>query len=415
MRCGFAPFHLSNATVRRGIVVMAGVLAASSFVLSLGSTLYVGGHDTQLPLPFAVVAHMPIIDGLLSTRFALYTALFGAAVVAMGLDELHTLLVSSSVSSGHPRWTGVMAVGVTMALAVVVSVPLLPAHTQPASRTNVPTFFSSTFAEHDVQPGSTVLTYPYPDAPVFPGSTFGFSYSPRYQAVNDALLDQAESGMRFKLIGGYGWRPEGTHNSISPSLLEPTSLKDLFDFAFYGVTTRPEQGAALTTGNLTPEIRLFLKRHHVNTVIVLPVGQDPSTATKALTAALGAPTHVGGVAEWSSVQHLLTTVSPVVYRVTAPPPVTQVVQPKAGAQVGGLQYLVANAAGSLGIKSVVFDLSSKGSAETEICRAVRFQFGWICDWNTATMPNGTYTLQSIATDTSGQVTRSRGVAVHVRN
>ena len=125
------PFILTVGLVvvllrRRGIVVMAGVLAASSFVLSLGSTLYVGGHDTQVPLPFAVVAHVPIIDGLLSTRFALYTALFGAAVVAMGLDALHARLASSSVSSGRSRRTGVIGVAVTLALAVVVSVPLLP-------------------------------------------------------------------------------------------------------------------------------------------------------------------------------------------------------------------------------------------------------------------------------------------------
>ena len=193
-------------------------------------------------------------------------------------------------------------------------------------------------------------------------------------------------------------------------------MKDLFDFAFYGVTTRPGQAEALTTGDLTAEIRMFLKRYGVTTVIVLPVGRDPSTATKALTAALGAPKHVGGVVEWSSVQHLLTTVSPVVYRITAPPPVTQLVRPTANAQVGGLQYLVASAAGSLGIKSVVLDLSGKGSAETEICRAVRFEFGWICRLNAATIPNGTYTLESVATDTSGQVTREpRVLAVHVRN
>ncbi len=415
------PFILAVGLVvlllrRRGIVVMAGVLAASSFVLSLGSTLYVGGHDTHVPLPFAVLAHMPIIDGLLSTRFALYTALFGAGVVALGLDTVYARVANSGVSSGRSRWlTGVIAVGVTLALGVVVSVPLLPTSGQSATRTKVPSFFSSSVLAHDVPLGSTALAYPYPDAPVFPGSTFGFSYSPRYQAVNDAFLDQAEAGMRFKLIGGYAWIPEDSYNSIGPSLLTPTSVKDLFDFAFYGVTTRPGQGEALTTGHLTVDIRLFLKRYHVATVIVLPVGRAPSIVTKAFTAALGAPNYFGGVAEWSAVQHLLTTVSPAVYRFTGPPPVTKLVRPTAGAQVGGTQYLVANASAALGIKTVALDLSSQGSAETEICRTVRFKFGWICAWNTATVPNGIYTLRSVATDTSGQVTRSRGETVHVRN
>jgi hypothetical protein len=250
---------------------------------------------------------------------------------------------------------------------------------------------------------------------VFPGNTYGFSFAPRYQAVNDALLDQAGSGFGFRVIGGYGWRPAGTSDSISPSLLEPASIKDLFDFAFYGVTTRPGQAEALTSTNLSTQIVSFLKENDVSSVFVLPVGRKPGTVTNALTAAIGAPRHSGGLAVWFNVQHRLRTVSPNTFRVTGSPPITTLVKPVTGSQVHGSQYLLANASDDLGVKSVMFELSGQASVATDICRGVQFQYGWICGWNSTTVPNGTYTMRSVVTNTVGQVTRSTGVLVHVEN
>ena len=105
------PFVLTVGLVtvllrRRGIVAMAGALAAISFVLSLGSALYVDGHDTHVPLPFAILANLPIVDGLLSVRFALYTGFFGAAVVAIGIDALHLRVANSLYTSGSSRERG---------------------------------------------------------------------------------------------------------------------------------------------------------------------------------------------------------------------------------------------------------------------------------------------------------------------
>ena len=80
---------------RRGIVLLAGAMTLVSLILSLGSTLYVGGHDTHLPLPFVVLVHLPLTQGFLSTRFSLYTILFGAAIVAIGIDALHQRMVTS--------------------------------------------------------------------------------------------------------------------------------------------------------------------------------------------------------------------------------------------------------------------------------------------------------------------------------
>ena len=400
---------------RRGIVAMAGTLAAIALVLSLGSTLYVDGDDTHVPLPFAVLAHLPFFDGLLALRLVLYTALFGGAVVSIGLDTLYRRIVSSGSAVRSSTRRRVLAIGVALAVTAVIAIPLLPAHAQPATPSATPAFFTSPAAGHDIPAGSTVLAYPYPDAPVFPGSTLGYSYSPRYQDINDVLLDQAASGVRFKLIGGYGWRRDGDTDSLSPSVLFPTSVNDLFDFAYYGVTTRPGQAANLVGGHLTTDLRSFLRHYGVSTVIVLPVGSHPAAVTAALVTALGAPSHRGGVDAWFDVQRLLTAVSPTEsFRISAPPAVTKVVRPPAGASLSGHQYLVASASAALGVGKVQFEISGNGRSEM-VLNSSRFPFGWIGSWDTVTVPNGTYTLRSRVTDATGAVTVSAGVVVRVRN
>ena len=282
-----------------------------SFLLSLGSSLYIAGHDTHVPLPFLLLAHVPLVQGLLSTRFALYTAMFGSALMAIGTDALRLRVAEIRVWPVLSlRKRKIIAVIVSLAVVVAVALPQLPLHAQTSSPSEVPAFFGSALAKREIPAGSTVLTYPYSDNPVFPGTALDFSYSPKYQGVNDALLDQAGSGFGFKLIGGYGWRPVGAANSISPSELAPAAVKDLFDYAFYGVTTRPGQAQALATNKLTAQIVTFLKKNDVESVFVLPVGHKPSTVANALSAAIGAPRRSGGVTAWFNVQHRLRTVMP---------------------------------------------------------------------------------------------------------
>ena len=50
--------------------------------------------------------------------------------------------------------------------------------------------------------------------------------------------------------------------------------------------------------------------------------------------------------------------------------------------------------------------------------ATATEYGWLCLWNASTVPNGTYTLQSVATDTGGDVgtsPTSPGVTIVVDN
>jgi hypothetical protein len=401
---------------KRGIVLLAGALTIISLILSLGSTLYVGGHDTHLPLPFIVLAHLPLAQGILSTRFSLFTILFGSAIVAIGIDVVHRRVVTSRyLGRIAMRWREVAAIGVSMTIALIVALPTLPSRQQPTSATDAFPLFSSLEASKNIPDGSAVLSYPYPNTPVFPGSTVGFSYSQRYQSVNDVMLDQAVSGMHFRLIGGYGWRPSGTsYGSPDSSVLRPQSVRDLFDLEFYGVTTRSGQAELLVTSNLVADLREFVEKHDVDTVVVLPVGQHPATVTKFLTSAIGEPSHVKGAMVWFDVKRRLRTVAPgAVLPFVSASPVTHVVTPASDEQLEGHQYLVAIASATLGINKVVFHITGEGRNLVE--NAATFPYGWLGRWNTTTVPNGTYTVHSVAYGVTGQVTTSPGVVVRVRN
>ena len=249
---------------RRGIVQLAAAMTVISLILSLGSTLYIGGHDAYIPLPFLVLVHLPLTQGFLSTRFSLYTILFASAIVAIGLDALHQRVGTSLRLAGiGRRRRELVAAGVTMTTAFVIAIPMLPLQQQVSSPTGASPFFSSLEATRKVPDGAAVLGYPYSGVPVYPGTLVGFSFSPRYQSVNDVLLDQAVSGMKFRLIGGYGWRPSGAkYGTPDPSDLLPQSVKDLFDYAYYGVATSPGQTKVLVTSNLVADLREFVQKHH---------------------------------------------------------------------------------------------------------------------------------------------------------
>jgi hypothetical protein len=395
----------------RGIVVLAGALTALSYLLSLGSTLHVGGLDTHVPLPYAVLAHLPLVQGLDPLRFSLFTSLFGAAVVALGLDEAYRRWCDSRglAAATLPPRGRVTRLIVIATLAVVVILPVLPLATESAVRTSLSPVFSST----EIPTGSVVLTYPYADAPSFPGA-FGYSLLPRYQEINSALLAQAAAGIPFKLIGSYGWRPDGSSaNTAGASSLTPASVQAFFAFEFYGVTTQPGQSHLLISSDLITALRQFLRQQDVSTVIVLLLGRHPATVARFLSSAIGAPSHVGGATVWFGVQHRLETVAPKgAPSFVASPPATHVVEPVAGEEINGRQHLAAAASADLGISKVIFRITGMGRTIVESAVPL---YAWLGVWDTSTVPNGTYTVRSVAYGSSGQVTTSPGVVVHVAN
>jgi hypothetical protein len=300
---------------KRRAILFAGTMALIAFITSLGSRLWIGGHYTGIALPFAVIAHLLALDGLQATRFSLFTDLFAAGMFAIGVDELRKRLGRP----GRPRWLTprLRPVGravVVAAVAVVVIIPLVPSGTISSSPTNVPTFFTSS-AVNSIPAGSVVLTYPYPDA-ASTGWIFASSLPTR-----SIMLDQSVAGMRFKIIGGYGWfpSPTGKDGTTNPALLDPLSVQALFDTTYLGGT--PEQRRLLSRSDVTADLREFLEEHDVQTVIVIhqpPVfyigrlgahSGDTAPVVSHITAAIGTPVDSGGVTVWFHVKQRLAAES----------------------------------------------------------------------------------------------------------
>jgi subtilase family serine protease len=96
------------------------------------------------------------------------------------------------------------------------------------------------------------------------------------------------------------------------------------------------------------------------------------------------------------------------------PPTTAVLVPANGATVSGSTTTL-DASGT-NATSVQFWLlgGSYGYTGKLLCTATLTYYGWLCSWNTTTVPNGSYALVSKATNTNGSV-YSAGVNITVKN
>ena len=96
---------------------------------------------------------------------------------------------------------------------------------------------------------------------------------------------------------------------------------------------------------------------------------------------------------------------------SAQTPSSQVVVPSSGATVSGTQ-VVLDATASAGVTNVQFELTGGALSDSVIATATPTSYGWIALWNSTTVTDGTYTLQSIATS-GGSIGTSPGISITV--
>jgi hypothetical protein len=295
---------------KRGAVLFAAVMFVIAFGFSLGSNLYIDQHDTGIPLPFSVLTHLPVFDGIVATRFSLFTNLFAAVIFAVGLDQLFRRL--RNPSQHHLHWApaelgGAVAGTLCLAIAVVVAASLWPGGAQPSSSTAASSYVTSG-AGASIPAGSVILAYPYPNTPVHTLDGKSVIFHPFVESLDDIMLGQAVSGFPFKLIGGYGWSPGTTEQNPNPTPLQPKSVEELFNASFYGSRTS-EQATPITRSDLTSDLRAFMRRYGVDAVTVLPLGRYPGDITRSITVAIGLPSRSGEVTVWLHVQRRLSDLS----------------------------------------------------------------------------------------------------------
>jgi lysophospholipase L1-like esterase len=99
-----------------------------------------------------------------------------------------------------------------------------------------------------------------------------------------------------------------------------------------------------------------------------------------------------------------------------PPPTTSVIIPSSsGVALSGSALLDATAADVGGVAKVQFALTGGSLDQTVVGTGVPTLYGYLFELNTTTVPDGSYTLRSIASDSAGNTGFSPGVGVTINN
>ncbi len=93
---------------------------------------------------------------------------------------------------------------------------------------------------------------------------------------------------------------------------------------------------------------------------------------------------------------------------------TTMLLPRTRSSLTGKQWLNAAASSDVNISSVQFRITGSHLHGLTVT-ATRTYVGWLAGWNTDTVPNGTYTIQSIARDSAANISYSRVTTVTVDN
>jgi Bacterial Ig domain len=100
--------------------------------------------------------------------------------------------------------------------------------------------------------------------------------------------------------------------------------------------------------------------------------------------------------------------------VNNPPPTTTVVVPSGGSTVKG-NAVSLDASALSGVSQVRYELTGGLLTDSVIATATPTYYGWLAQWNSQGVPDGTYTLQSVASYAGGVSGESPGVTVTVAN
>jgi hypothetical protein len=237
---------------RRGVRLFAYV-ALAAWVLSLGSRLRIYRHATSIRLPFAILAHLPFSDSFVPARLSLFTYLFAAPILAIGLDGLRrTISRRSSLFRGS---------SIALVAALVALFPLVPKWPYPLGGLYVPRFITSS-AEREIPPDSIVVTYPFPNI-----------------LTTTPMSWQALDAMRYKLVGGEMITPGKSGKATFAGM--DSDLQKISVMAYAGIPL------PRFTPSLIQMVRMDLRVCGADTIIVAPMGKNASAVRDLYQEALG--------------------------------------------------------------------------------------------------------------------------------
>lgn len=250
----------------RPLVRWAALLALLLAVLALGGRLEVGGHVTNIPLPWLLFAQLPLLKEAITGRLMLYVFLLAALLAALLLDHLPGL--------SRP-WQ--LAVAGSTALALLA---LTPRFDYPATLKVPPPFFNSAALDR-VPAGSVALVAPF--AALSHGT---------FSGATAAMLWQSSARMRFSMPEGYVFVPRLPPQTGSDLRPPPSTTQSVMIAIMQG------QRAPAMTAALRHRLWTELRRWRVRTVIVGPMINGPRMLTLFTRLFQRFPERVQGVYVW---------------------------------------------------------------------------------------------------------------------
>jgi hypothetical protein len=155
-------------------------------VISLGPRLQFFGNDTDIPLPYALVARLPLFNSALPARFSLVLVGVFGVVLALTAEEM---LDRGTMT---PRMRTALAAAFAVALVPIFPLPLL--YTE---RTGEPRFIADGTWERYVPEGGVLTALP-------------FAINVAADAQRWQAYTMARGGRQFRIPDGYFLGPDVT-------------------------------------------------------------------------------------------------------------------------------------------------------------------------------------------------------------
>jgi hypothetical protein len=293
---------IAVVVVRRPLTKLCAAVTVIAVWLSLGSVavpIRQGGEPKWLPLVWRAFAHLPVLNKLSPGTFALASEFCTVVAGVLLADELLRRRRESASGAGNGPAVGVagalsrLSVGQATATAGAVClalvVPWLLAWQLPLTTHSVTASPWAARVGTQLPANAVVLFYPFPAT---------------YQ--DQAVIWQAQSGMRYSIVGGRGiaagqgnvadhgftpGTPEGTMSALTTLQVPQSHL-----------TTPPMPNQSTISW-----FRSALQHWGVTDVVVTAGGSNPGYAVRWLRAVMGtAPQREDGAWVWTSVQRLIS-------------------------------------------------------------------------------------------------------------
>ena len=167
-------------------------------------------------LPWSLVQHLPVIDGMVPDRLCILADAGAAAVLAFAFD-----LARSGKYAPFANWRH--GAKIASGIAVLALLPLVPAPYAPVRVNPVPAGYTATFAALHITPRERVLLAPFP-----------------FSGTSGVMRWQADTGEPGTMIGGMFIAPDqpGRLGRAGRSAMTPTAY--YIDYLFWRDYSKPE-------------------------------------------------------------------------------------------------------------------------------------------------------------------------------